>query len=335
MSAVPLLLSLTQSSHTFYQRSHTLYQRRTPPPLACDGAGDDPWHVLGVPTSATRQEIKAAFRTRAQLLHPDVNDAPDAAVRFQELVTAFKLLQDETVRADWHSRSMRRAARDRAARAWDSRPKSSPPPPPAYSSRRTASPGDTVARTAAERAARSWESIQEAARAAVASPPNRPAPPPSNPAPPPSRPPTATTAGPTGGWERVWQTPASRPQQARSDVDAEDVPPFGLAREVLEVELADCRHRLAKHREREQWLSEQLVHTEERAAQWRCEVSTEPSERELVAMETELQLLQLATRLRCRLGEQQRATTELSRDADSLARRLAALGERHAESQSG
>ena len=99
-SAVPLLLSLTHSSHVFHQR-------RVPPPCACDGAGDDPWRVLGVPTSATRQEIKTAFRSRAQLLHPDVSDRPDAAARFQELVAAFKLLQDETVRADWHSRSVR------------------------------------------------------------------------------------------------------------------------------------------------------------------------------------------------------------------------------------
>ena len=115
----------------------------------------------------------------------------------------------------------------------------------------------------------------------------------------------------------------------------EDVPPFGLAREVLEVELADCRHRLEKHRERKQWLSEQLVRTKQRAALWRREVSAEPSEQELMGMETELQLLQLATRLRGRLAEQQRATELLSNDASGLARRLAALGECHAELHPG
>ena len=320
-SAVPLLLSVTQSSHIFDQR-------RVPPPSACDGAGDDPWRVLGVPTTATRQEIKTAFRSRAQLLHPDVSDRPDAVARFQELVAAFKLLQDETVRADWHSRSVRRAARDRAARAWDSRPRSQSPPP-AYAPRRTAGTSGTVARTAAERAARNWEDIQEAARASAVPPP------PSRPAPPPSRSPTAPTASPASVSERVRQARAPRPQQARSDVDDDDVPPFGLAREVLEVELADVRHRLAKHREREQWLSEQLVHAEERAALWRREVPAEPSEQELMGMETELQLLQLATRLRGRLAEQQGATADLNKDMGGLARRLAALGERHVESQPG
>ena len=118
-------------------------------------------------------------------------------------------------------------------------------------------------------------------------------------------------------------------------MDDDDVPPFGLAREVLEVELADVRHRLAKHREREQWLSEQLTHTEERAALWHREVPAVPSEQELMGMETELQLLQLATRLRGRLAEQRRATAELSKEMGGLARRLAALGERHVESQPG
>lgn len=41
------------------------------------------YEVLGLPRSATRTEIKRAFRRLARLWHPDVNVSPAASERFQ------------------------------------------------------------------------------------------------------------------------------------------------------------------------------------------------------------------------------------------------------------
>ena len=46
------------------------------------------YQELGVSPSATGQEIKRAFRSRAKKTHPDVSDDPHAAERFAALVKA-------------------------------------------------------------------------------------------------------------------------------------------------------------------------------------------------------------------------------------------------------
>ncbi|AFO58256.1 J domain-containing protein [Natrinema sp. J7-2] len=61
--------------------------------------GDTYYDVLGVDPDATRDEIESAYRDRVLETHPDHSDHPDAAERFQRVMTAKSVLTDETERA--------------------------------------------------------------------------------------------------------------------------------------------------------------------------------------------------------------------------------------------
>mmetsp|Transcript_97407 Transcript_97407/g.275454 ORF Transcript_97407/g.275454 Transcript_97407/m.275454 type:complete len:254 (+) Transcript_97407:42-803(+) len=52
----------------------------------------DPHEVLGVARGASSEEVRKAYLDRAKQLHPDANQAPDAARRFQQLRTAYEAL---------------------------------------------------------------------------------------------------------------------------------------------------------------------------------------------------------------------------------------------------
>ncbi|CAM9282492.1 unnamed protein product, partial [Discosporangium mesarthrocarpum] len=57
------------------------------------------YDILGVPKSASEQDIKTAFRSLARKYHPDVSDAPDAQEKFQEISKAYSVLNDSEMRA--------------------------------------------------------------------------------------------------------------------------------------------------------------------------------------------------------------------------------------------
>lgn len=43
----------------------------------------DPWAVLGIDPSASEEEIRAAYRTRSMLLHPDLHEGRPERVRLE------------------------------------------------------------------------------------------------------------------------------------------------------------------------------------------------------------------------------------------------------------
>ena len=58
----------------------------------------DPYRILGVPRTATKDEVQAAYKKKARELHPDVNPAPDAEERFREVAAAYAILRDDEQR---------------------------------------------------------------------------------------------------------------------------------------------------------------------------------------------------------------------------------------------
>ena len=59
----------------------------------------DPYRVLGVPRSASDDEVKKAYRTLCRKYHPDANinkpDAEQAAAKFTEVQQAYEQIMDE------------------------------------------------------------------------------------------------------------------------------------------------------------------------------------------------------------------------------------------------
>lgn len=62
---------------------------------------DDLYLVVGVPSSASGDELRRAYRSAAKALHPDVCPEPDAADRFQRLTAAYEILGNAEARANW------------------------------------------------------------------------------------------------------------------------------------------------------------------------------------------------------------------------------------------
>lgn len=52
------------------------------------------YSILGVPRTATAEEIRTAYRRLARLYHPDLNPEPEAEARMKEINEAYKVLSD-------------------------------------------------------------------------------------------------------------------------------------------------------------------------------------------------------------------------------------------------
>ena len=57
----------------------------------------DPYEILGVPRNASREEIESAFRKLARKYHPDLNKAPDARKKYEEIVWAYNQVKNGQV----------------------------------------------------------------------------------------------------------------------------------------------------------------------------------------------------------------------------------------------
>lgn len=76
----------------------------------------DPYAVLGVPPTASRRQIKRAYRREALRWHPDKNHAPEAYERFLAVQRAWELLRSR--RADVDTFRPADAPRRRSAADW-------------------------------------------------------------------------------------------------------------------------------------------------------------------------------------------------------------------------
>jgi DnaJ-class molecular chaperone len=56
---------------------------------------DDPYEILGVPKSATDDQIRRAYLKLVKELHPDVNPSKDAEERFKKVTAAHDILGDD------------------------------------------------------------------------------------------------------------------------------------------------------------------------------------------------------------------------------------------------
>ncbi|HZU77025.1 MAG TPA: J domain-containing protein [Dehalococcoidia bacterium] len=76
---------------------------------------EDLYAVLGVPPSATAEEVRAAYRVLAHRYHPDHNpDNPDAEQRMQAINRAFGVLNSAERRAQYDEQRLRAQTRAQA-----------------------------------------------------------------------------------------------------------------------------------------------------------------------------------------------------------------------------
>ena len=80
-------------------------------------AKKDFYSVLGVPRSASEQEIKKAFYSLAKQYHPDVNKDPSAKGKFAEINTAYETLSDTDKKKTYDATGMTGDEQDQAKNA--------------------------------------------------------------------------------------------------------------------------------------------------------------------------------------------------------------------------
>lgn len=57
--------------------------------------------ILGVPPTATGQELKQSYELASERFHPDVNDSPGAGLLFQDMTRAYEALSDPIKRSEY------------------------------------------------------------------------------------------------------------------------------------------------------------------------------------------------------------------------------------------
>ncbi|MCE7766896.1 DnaJ domain-containing protein, partial [Pseudomonas putida] len=62
-------------------------------------AEKDYYDVLGVSKTASKSEIKSAYRKLARSYHPDVNKEAGAEQKFKEISNAYEVLSDDEKRS--------------------------------------------------------------------------------------------------------------------------------------------------------------------------------------------------------------------------------------------
>ena len=65
------------------------------------------YKILGLEPTASSDEVTQAFRKMALKYHPDRNDSPDAALRFQEVYEAYEMLKNVAKRQEQVSTHLR------------------------------------------------------------------------------------------------------------------------------------------------------------------------------------------------------------------------------------
>ncbi|MEW6351961.1 MAG: DnaJ C-terminal domain-containing protein [Thermodesulfobacteriota bacterium] len=83
----------------------------------------DPYGILGVSRSASKDEIKTSYRALARLYHPDMNGNSEVAQRrFREIVEAYDILRDTERRSLYDMRNPPPAPEDRHRGSGRARP---------------------------------------------------------------------------------------------------------------------------------------------------------------------------------------------------------------------
>jgi hypothetical protein len=78
----------------------------------------DYYQVLGIASDANEAEIRAAYRKKAKLFHPDVNKSPDAHSKFVMVTAAYETLINYNKRENYNLRSKSSSSRFQSYNEW-------------------------------------------------------------------------------------------------------------------------------------------------------------------------------------------------------------------------